>query len=108
ALGHLWTDQPRRAGLLRLLGATLFESGDLDRAEAVLADGSAAAATACAPALQARIGVLLADIHNMQGRSNAETLAECHAATAILPAEGDLIALASASILTGRTPFLLD
>jgi predicted ATPase len=77
ALAHPLTDQSLRAGLLRLLGATLFESGDLDRAEAVLAEGSAAAATASAPALQARIGVLLADIRNMQGRSNAETLAEC-------------------------------
>src|SRR5215475_14206507 len=108
ALGQPLTDQPLRAGLLRLLGATLFESGDLDRAEAVLADGSAAAATACAPALQARIGVLLADIHNMQGRSNAETLAECHAATAILQAEGDLIGLAEAWMLTGRARFWMD
>src|SRR5262245_13514967 len=108
ALGQPLTDQPLRAGLLRLLGATLFESGDLDRAEAVLADGSAAAATACAPALQARIGVLLADIHNMQGRSNAETLVECHAATAILQAEGDLIGLAEAWMLTGRARFWMD
>jgi hypothetical protein len=108
ALARPLADQSLRAGLLRLLGATLFESGDLDRAEAVLAEGSAAAATASASALQARIGVLLADIRNMQGGSNAETLAECKAATAILLAEGDVIGLAEAWMLTGRTQFWLD
>src|SRR6516162_4145320 len=76
ALAQPVADQSLRAGLLRLLGATLFESGDLDRAEAVLVEGAAAAATASASALQARIGVLLADIRNMQGTSNAKTLAE--------------------------------
>jgi tetratricopeptide (TPR) repeat protein len=108
ALAQPLADQYLRAGLLWVLGATLFESGDLDRAEAVLAEGSAAAATASASALQARIGVLLADIRNMQGRSNAETLADCKAATAILQAEGDVIGLAEAWMLTGRTQFWLD
>jgi tetratricopeptide (TPR) repeat protein len=108
ALAQPLTDQSLRAGLLRLLGATLFESGDLDRAEAVLAEGSAAAATASASALQARIGVLLADIRNMQGRSNAETLADCQVATAILQAEGDLEGLAEAWMVTGRAQFWLD
>jgi predicted ATPase/DNA-binding SARP family transcriptional activator len=108
ALAQPLTDQPLRAGLLRLLGATVFESGDLDRAEAVLAEGSAAAATACASALQARIGVLLADIRNMRGRSNAETLAECQAATAILQAKGDLEGLAESWMLTGRAQFWMD
>src|SRR5262249_56533191 len=70
ALAQPLADQLLRAGLLRLLGATLFESGDLDGAEAVLAEASAAAAAACAPALPARIGVLLADLHNLQGQSN--------------------------------------
>jgi predicted ATPase/DNA-binding SARP family transcriptional activator len=108
ALAQPLADQPVRASLLRLLGATLFESGALDRAEAVLMEGSAAAAAACAPALQARIGVLLADLRNMQGRSNAETLAECQVATAILQAEGDLEGLAEAWMLTGRARFWLD
>jgi hypothetical protein len=94
--------------VFRLLGATLFESGDLDRAEAVLAEGSSAAATASASALQARIGVLLADIRNMQGRSNAETLGECKTATAMLVAEGDVTGLAEAWMLAGRTQFWLD
>jgi predicted ATPase/DNA-binding SARP family transcriptional activator len=109
ALAQRLADQSLRAGLLRLLGATLFESGDLDQAEAVLiTEGSADAATASAPALQARIGVLLADIRNMQGRSNAETLAECQAATAILQAEDDLEGLAEAWMLAGRALFWLD
>jgi hypothetical protein len=38
--------------------------------------------------LQARIGVLLADIRNMQGGGNAEALAECDAAAAVLESEG--------------------
>jgi len=108
ALASPLADQGLRAGLLRLLGATLFESGDLARAEAVLAEASAAAATASAPALRARIGVLLADLRNMQGRSNAETLAECNAATAILQADGDLEGLAEAWMLAGRARFWLD
>jgi predicted ATPase/DNA-binding SARP family transcriptional activator len=108
ALAQPLADQSLRADLLRLLGATLVESGALDWAEAVLAEGSAAAAAACAPALQARIGVLLADIRNMQGRGNAETVAECQAATVILQAEGDLEGLAEAWMLTGRARFWLD
>jgi predicted ATPase/DNA-binding SARP family transcriptional activator len=108
ALAQPLADQYLRAGLLRLLGATFFESGALDRAEAVLAEASAAAATASASALQARIGVLLADIRNMRGRSNAETLAECQAAIAILQAEGDLEGLAESWMLAGRAQFWMD
>jgi predicted ATPase/DNA-binding SARP family transcriptional activator len=108
ALAQPLADQLLRAGLLRLLGAAFFESGDLGRAEAALAEGSAAAATARASALQARIAVLLADLHNMQGRSNADTLAECQAAIAILQAEGDLEGLTEAWMLAGRAQFWMD
>jgi predicted ATPase/DNA-binding SARP family transcriptional activator len=101
-------DQGLRAGLLRLLGATLFEVGHLDRAEAVLSEGSAVAAAANAPAVRARIGVLLAEIHNMQGESNADALAECEAAAAILDAEGDLDGLAEASMLVGKLRLWMD
>jgi predicted ATPase/DNA-binding SARP family transcriptional activator len=106
ALAQPLADQFLRAGLLRLFGATLFESGDLDRAEAVLAEGSAAAANA--PASQARINVLLADIRNMQGSGNAETLAECTAAITTLQIEGDPEGLAEAWMLAGRARFWLD
>ena len=61
------TDQRLRADLLRLLGAVLFEAGDLDRADTVLSAGSQVAAAAGAPAVQARIRVLRADIRNLQG-----------------------------------------
>ncbi|HYK31405.1 MAG TPA: hypothetical protein VEV63_05555, partial [Streptosporangiaceae bacterium] len=108
ALAQPLADQILRAGLLRLLGATLFESGDLDRAEAVLEEGSGAAATARASALQARIGVLLADLRNMQGRSNADTLADCRAAIAILQAEADQEGLTEAWMLAGRAQFWMD
>jgi predicted ATPase len=101
-------DQGLRAGLLRLLGATLFEIGHLDQAEAVLSEGSAVAAAANAPAVQARIGVLLAEIHNMQGESNADALAECEATAAILDAEGDLDGLAEAWMLVGKLRLWMD
>ena len=52
--------------------------------------------------------MLLADIRNMQGRGNAETLADCQAATAILQAEGDLEGLAESWMLAGRTRFWMD
>jgi predicted ATPase/DNA-binding SARP family transcriptional activator len=101
-------DQGLLAGLLRLLGATLYEAGDLDAAEAVLSKGSGDAAAAGTPAVGARIGVLLAEIHNMQGESNAEALAECEAAAAILESQGDLDGLAEAWMLVGKLRLWLD
>jgi predicted ATPase/DNA-binding SARP family transcriptional activator len=108
ALGQPLADQHLRADLLRLLGATLFESGDLDRAQAVLADGCAAAEAAGAAALQARIGVLLADVRNMHGTSNAQTLATCEEAIAVLEDDDDFDGLAEAWTLAGRARFWLD
>jgi predicted ATPase/DNA-binding SARP family transcriptional activator/class 3 adenylate cyclase len=96
-----------RADLLRLLGAVLFEAGDLDRADTVLAEGSEVAAAAGVPAVQARIRVLRADIANLQGLGNAEALAECEAAAAVLEAEGDLSGLAEALTAAGRLRFWL-
>jgi predicted ATPase len=99
-----WT---QRAGLLRLLGTMLFETGNLERAAAVLAEGTEVAAAAGLPALRARIRVKLAEIHNQQGRSFAETLAECDAVTTVLDAEVDLEGLAEAWVLTGKLRFFL-
>ena len=96
-----------RADLLRLLGAVLFEGGDLDRADTVLSEGSEVATAAGAPAVQARIAVLHADIANLQGLGNAEALAECEAAAAVLEAEGDLDGLAEALTAAGRLRFWL-
>ena len=97
--------QDQRAGLLRLLGFVLWEAGELDQAEAVLAEGSEAAAVAGLPALQARIRVRLAEVHLMLGGVRAKALAECEAATAILEAEGDLEGLAEGWLLAGKLVF---
>ena len=96
-----------RAGLQRLLGTTLFEAGELQQAEAVLAEGSDAAAAAGLPRLQARIRIRLAEIHDLQAAPEEETLAECEAAAAVLEAEGDLEGLAEAWKLTGMIRFWL-
>lgn len=97
----------QRADLLRLLGTTRLEAGELGQAEAVLAEGSEAAAAARLPALQARIRLQLAELHNLQGHPFDDALADCEAATAILSAEGDLEGLAEAWLLTGMTRFWL-
>jgi len=106
ALAQRPADQRLRAGLLRLLGAVLYEAGDLDRAQAELSEGSRVAA-AGAVSLQARIRVLLADTRNMLGWSNAEALAECDAAAAVLESEGDLEGLAEALTTAGKLRFWL-
>jgi predicted ATPase/class 3 adenylate cyclase len=100
----LWPQDARqqRAGLLRLLGTVLSETGDLNEAEAVLSEGAEAAAGANLTAVQARIRIKLAEIHSQQGGSAAESLAECEAATVILDSEGDLAGLAEAYILAGQ------
>jgi class 3 adenylate cyclase/tetratricopeptide (TPR) repeat protein len=103
----LWPQdaQEQRAGLLRLLGAVLFEAADLSGAEAVLAEGAEAAAAAGLPTVQARIRVLLAEVRVQQGQGFAQTLAECEAATAVLEPAGDLEGLAEAWLLAGRLRF---
>ena len=107
ALAERPADPRLQADLLRLLSAVLFEAGDLDRADTVLAEGSEVAATAGAPAVPARIRVLRADIRNLQGLGNAEALAECEAAAAVLESEGDLDGLAEALTAAGRLRFWL-
>jgi predicted ATPase/DNA-binding SARP family transcriptional activator len=100
-------DQRLRASLLRLLGTVLYEAGDLTAAHGALADASRVAAAARAIALQARIRVLLAEIRNLQGGSNAEALADCDAAAAVLESEGDLEGLAEALTTAGKLRFWL-
>ena len=105
ALGQHLADERLRADLRRLLGSLLFEAGELQRAQAVLSEGSQIGARV--PAVQARIRVLLADIRNLQGLEMAEALAECEAAAAVLEAEGDLDGLAEALTVAGRLRFWL-
>jgi predicted ATPase/DNA-binding SARP family transcriptional activator/class 3 adenylate cyclase len=107
ALAQHPADQRLRADLLRLLGAVLFAGGDLARADAVLAEGSEVATAAGALAVQARIRVLRADIANLQGTGNAEALAECEAAAAVLEAEDNPDGLAEALTAAGRLLFWL-
>jgi class 3 adenylate cyclase/tetratricopeptide (TPR) repeat protein len=105
----LWPpDAPgQRAGLLRLLGTSLHEAGELHQAEAVLAEGVEAAAAGGLPALRARIRIRLAEIHAQQGGRFEEALADCEAAAVILEAEGDREGLAEAWQLTGMVRFVL-
>jgi tetratricopeptide (TPR) repeat protein len=100
----LWPQdaEEQRAGLLRLLGTVLYEAGELDQAEAVLAEGFEVAAAARLPAAQARIRIMLGEIRAMQGGSEDEALAECAAATAILEVEDDREGLAEAWLLAGK------
>jgi tetratricopeptide (TPR) repeat protein len=102
ALAQPLHDQRLRAGLLRLLGTILYDAGDLTRAEAALREGLEVAAAARAPALQARIRVLIADIHNLQGGGAAEALEECEAAIGVLESEDDQSGLAEAWLVIGR------
>ncbi len=103
-------DPRLRAELLRLLGRMLCYFGNLDRADAVLSEGSQVAAAAGLGLVQARIGVLLPLVHAMLGRFDASALAACEEAAAVLEAAGDLAALAEAwtTIGTLRGGFLGD
>jgi predicted ATPase/class 3 adenylate cyclase len=108
ALAQGPSDGRQRACLLRLLGTLLFEAGDLDRAESVLSEGSAAAASVGASAEQARISIQLTDlhkIHQVPGGGDAGAQEECAAAIAVLDAEGDLAGLAEAWLLAGKLRF---
>jgi predicted ATPase/DNA-binding SARP family transcriptional activator len=95
-------DQRLQAGLLRLLGTVLYDAGDLTMAEAALRDGLEVAAAAAAPALQARIRAMIADIYNLQGGGAAKALEECEAAIGVLESEADLNGLAEAWLVVGR------
>jgi tetratricopeptide (TPR) repeat protein len=98
-------DERLRAELLRLLGALLYTAGDTGRAQAALAEGLHAAAAAGAPSVQARIQVLLADIHAGQEGRFTEALETCQAAAALLESENDLEGLADAWLLAGKLRF---
>jgi len=100
-------DERLRAGLLRLLATVLYGSGELERAEAVLAEGSRLAQAARLSAAGAWIRALLAQIHAEQGGSIQDALKECEAATAILEAEDELAGLAEARIFAAMLRYWL-
>ena len=100
------------AGLLHLLGNRVYEAGELEQAEVMLAEGSEAAKAARLPALQARIRLRLAEVRAEQGGARqgglgGETLAECEAAVATLEAADDIEGLAEAWQLTGMVRWWL-
>ena len=95
-------DPRLRADLHRFLGAVLHQAGDLERAKAILAEGSRVAAAAGLRAVQARLRVQLAEIYDRLGTGDAVTLEECEAAAALLESEGDLEGLAQAWLAIGR------
>ncbi len=90
-----------RAELLRVLGTVLYQAGDLDRADAVLSEGSRVAAAAGLWAVEARIRVLLLLVHAMLGQDDADAQEDCQAAAATLEADGGLAGLAEALVTIG-------
>ncbi len=100
-------DRRLRTGLLRLLGAVLYQAGDLERAVAILSEGSRLADRGGEAAVQARIGVLLAEIRSTQGGVSKDALTECEAAAALLESEDDLEGLAGAWLSIGILRLLL-
>jgi predicted ATPase len=93
-------DPRLRADLFRLLGMALLHT-DPERAESTLSEGCRIATAAGLHAVQARIRVLLSEIHSMLGRTVPEALNEYETAAAVLDAEGDLAGLAEAWIAIG-------
>ena len=100
-------DRHLRVGLLWLLGAVLSETGDLERAEAILSEGSDVAAAQGRRALHARIRVLQAEIRLRHGGLTQDALTECEAAEATLESDGDLAGLAEALLSVGTQRFFL-
>jgi predicted ATPase/DNA-binding SARP family transcriptional activator len=99
-------DPGLRAGLHRLLGAVLYAAGDLERAQAILAQGSEIAAAAGLPAVQARIQVLRAEIRATQDGNYTEAVEVCEEAAALLESDGELGGLAEALVSAGKLRFI--
>ena len=98
-------DPGLRADLLRLLGTVLYVAGDMQRAQATLAEALHAAAAAGAPSVQARIRVLLAEIQLVEDARYAEALEECDAAAALLDSDNDREGLAQVWLTVGKAHF---
>jgi predicted ATPase/DNA-binding SARP family transcriptional activator len=99
-------DERLRADLHRLLGAVLYAAGDLEQAQATLAHGAQVAAAADLPSVQARIGVLQAEIQALtQSGIYVEARQACEAAAALLESEDDLEGAAEAWLSAGKLHF---
>jgi predicted ATPase/DNA-binding SARP family transcriptional activator len=96
-------DERLRADLHRLLGAGLYAAGDLEQAQATLADGAQVAAAAGLRSVQARIRVLQAEIQALtQSGIYVEARQACEAAAALLESEGELEGAAEAWLSVGK------
>ena len=99
-------DPGLRADLHRLLGAVRYEVGDLERAQATLAQGlQVAAADPGLSSVQARMQVLRAEIRANESGLFAEAMEVCEAAAAVLESDGDLEGLAEALVSVGKMRF---
>jgi tetratricopeptide (TPR) repeat protein len=95
-------DPRLRADLLRLMGEVLQAAGDLERAQAALAQGCEVAAAAGLRSVQARIRVLQAEIRATEGGLFAEAIEVCEEAAALLESDGDLEGAAEAWLSAGK------
>ena len=102
ALAAAPADQQLRADLHRLLGTVLHAAGDLDRAQATLAQGAQIAETAGLRSVQARIQALRAEIEAVQSGIYAEAIQACEEAAALLESEDDLEGAAEAWLSAGK------
>ena len=85
----------------------LYAAGDLERAQATLAQGlQVAAADPGLSSVQARIRVLLAEIQVLQDAGIAEALEACDAAAALLESDDDLEGLAEVWLSAGKAALL--
>jgi predicted ATPase/DNA-binding SARP family transcriptional activator len=92
-----------RAELLGLLGAIVYELGEMPRADEVLTEGLELAGAAANPTLEAELRVRHADVRVSLGAIGfREALRECEEAAATLEAAGDFAALADAWVAIGR------
>jgi predicted ATPase len=98
-------DPALRADLHRLLGAVLYAAGDLQGAQATLAQGLQVAAAAGLSSVQARIRVMRADIEATQDGNLARAIDACEECAAALESEGDLEGLAEAWLLVGKVRY---
>ena len=90
-----------RTDLLRSLGTLLMETGDLEHAESVLAEG-VRTCVAAGPAASARFAILLAEIARQRGAPDREALAACESAAIVLDAASDFSGLAEALTDAGK------
>ena len=98
-----------RAELLGLLGAILYEKGEVARADEVLTEGLELARAAANPTLEAELRVRRARARTFLGSLGfREALRECEEAAKILETAGDFAALADAWVWIGGFRFWLS